>query len=251
MSLLLDKSKSALLDWPKRFNIIVGIARGLLYLHEDSQVRIIHRDIKASNILLDEQMNPKISDFGLARLFPDEISQLRTRRIAGTFGYMAPEYAVRGLLSAKSDVFSFGVVILEIISGRKNYDSTLDEPEQELLNLIWTLRESGRLMEMVDVTVGSFPQQELLKCIQIGLLCCQENIQDRPTMSSVALMLSEGSVTTFLPGRLAYLGSTVGKSAKQGFPLEIQNPVVLEIRIMLLIQLLDWQKLIILVWNLQ
>ncbi|KAF9593832.1 hypothetical protein IFM89_025617 [Coptis chinensis] len=211
---LFDKSKSAILDWSKRFNIIVGIARGLLYLHEDSQLRIIHRDIKASNILLDEQMYPKISDFGLARLFPDELSQVRTRRIAGTVGYMAPEYAVRGLLSVKSDVFSFGVLILEIISGRKNYDSQLEEHNKELLNLTWQLDREGRLMELVDVNIGSCPQPEVLKCIRIGLLCCQESIQERPVMSSILVMLSNESVTTPLPGRPAYYGSSADNTVE-------------------------------------
>ncbi|KAH9675737.1 Receptor-like serine-threonine protein kinase [Citrus sinensis] len=133
---LFDKSKSAILDWPKRLNIIMGVARGLLYLHRDSVLRIIHRDIKASNILLDHQMKPKISDFGLAKLFHDEQSRHRTHQIAGTFGYMAPEYAIRGFLSVKSDVFSFGVLLLEIISGRKNYDRQLEAENQELLKLV-------------------------------------------------------------------------------------------------------------------
>ncbi|KAL6324681.1 hypothetical protein AAG906_013494 [Vitis piasezkii] len=192
---VLYKSKSALLDWPKRYNIIIGVARGLLYLHEDSQLRIIHRDIKASNILLDGLMNAKISDFGLAKLINDEQTHHRTQRIVGTFGYMAPEYASRGFMSSKIDVFSFGVLILEIISGRKNYDMEFDEQDCELLKLAWRLEEEGRLTDLVDVTIGSFPLDHVLKCIRIGLLCCQRSIRARPTMSSTVLMLLNDSAT--------------------------------------------------------
>ncbi|XP_034706998.1 putative receptor-like protein kinase At4g00960 [Vitis riparia] len=201
---IFDKSKSALLDWPKRYNVIIGVARGLLYLHEDSQLKIIHRDIKASNILLDELMNPKISDFGLAKLFKDEQTHHRTRRIVGTFGYMAPEYATRGFMSSKIDVFSFGVLILEIISGRRNYDMEFDEQDWELLKLAWRLEEEGQLTDLVDVTIGSFPQDQVLKCIRIGLLCCQQSIRDRPTMSSTVLMLSNDSVTMPIEGTHGY-----------------------------------------------
>ncbi|CAL5369660.1 unnamed protein product [Camellia sinensis] len=191
---LVDKSKSALLHWTKRFNIITGVARGLLYLHEDSQLRIIHRDIKASNILLDEQMNPKISDFGLARLFNDDQSRLRTRRIVGTLG----------VVSNKTDVFSFGVLLLEIISGRKNFNLQLVEEERDLINVTRRLKLEGRLMELVDVTMGSFPQADVLRCIQIGLLCCQEIVLDRPTMSLTLIMLTNDLVTMPPEGRLAY-----------------------------------------------
>eukprot|EP00253_Pinus_taeda_P033346 PITA_33346 len=121
---LFDPNKSNQLDWQKRYNVIVGVARGLLYLHEDSQLRIIHRDIKASNILLDENLNPKIADFGLARLFPEDESHVSTR-VAGTYGYMAPEYAMQGQLSVKADVYSFGVLLMELVTGRKNSDYNL------------------------------------------------------------------------------------------------------------------------------
>ncbi|PSR87823.1 Cysteine-rich receptor-like protein kinase [Actinidia chinensis var. chinensis] len=211
---LFDKSKSALLDWPKRYNIILGIARGILYLHEDSSLKIIHRDIKASNILLDEQMNPKISDFGLAKLFSDEKTHCRTRQIAGTYGYMAPEYANRGVLSMKSDMFSFGVLILEIISGRKNYDLQFDEEQRQLLNFAWNLELEGRLIELVDETMGSLPVDEVARCMRIGLLCCQECIQDRPTVSSVLSMLSSNSASTIPPaGRPGYHQESINYEA--------------------------------------
>ncbi|GLJ55028.1 hypothetical protein SUGI_1181250 [Cryptomeria japonica] len=127
--------RSKLLDWPKRLKIILGVARGLLYLHEDSHLRIIHRDIKARNILLDEKMEPKISDFGLARLIGQDESHVETR-LAGTYGYMAPEYAMLGQLSCKADVYSFGVVILEIICGRKNADNRLSPQFQSLIEWV-------------------------------------------------------------------------------------------------------------------
>ncbi|KAI8000316.1 G-type lectin S-receptor-like serine/threonine-protein kinase, partial [Camellia lanceoleosa] len=117
---LFDPKKRGLLDWPKRFNIIQGIARGLLYLHRDSCLKIIHRDLKTSNILLDKDMNPKISDFGLARTFLCTQESANTHRVVGTYGYMSPEYALGGIFSDKSDVFSFGVLLLEIICGIKN-----------------------------------------------------------------------------------------------------------------------------------
>ncbi|KAK6922188.1 Gnk2-homologous domain [Dillenia turbinata] len=216
---LYDKSKSALLDWPKRCNIILGVARGLLYLHEDSQLKIVHRDIKASNILLDDQMNPKIADFGLARLFQGEQSFIKTHRIAGTFGYMAPEYATRGFVSTKCDVFSFGVLLLEIISGRKNYDRLLDEDKRELLDFTWRLEQQGRLIELPDATIGSFPQDDVLRCIRVGLLCSQKSMRDRPEMYSVLMMLSNNSMTIATAGRPGYLGHSEETAQPQPQPL--------------------------------
>ncbi|XP_052196080.1 cysteine-rich receptor-like protein kinase 25 [Diospyros lotus] len=203
-TILFDKRRSGILDWPKRYNIIVGITRGLLYLHEDSLFRIVHRDIKAGNILLDEQMNPKISDFGLAKLFCDEKSHLTTHQVAGTYGYMAPEYANKGWLSMKSDVFSFGVLMLEIISGRKNHDVQFDSEQQDLLNLTWKLEQEGRLMELVDATMGAFPEEEVSKFMRIGLLCCQECIQERPTVYSILSIISNSSATVPPAGRPGY-----------------------------------------------
>ncbi|XP_031278133.1 putative receptor-like protein kinase At4g00960 isoform X1 [Pistacia vera] len=198
---LFDKKKSASLDWTTRYRIVTGVARGLLYLHEEAPERIIHRDIKASNILLDEQLNPKISDFGLARLFPGEDTHVNTFKISGTYGYMAPEYALHGYLSVKTDVFSYGVLVLEIVSGRKNQDRSLGAEKVDLLNYTWTLYQKGNPLELVDPSLTKCNRDEAAMCIQLGLLCCQQSIADRPDMNSVHLMLSSDSFTLPRPGK--------------------------------------------------
>ncbi|XP_058072823.1 cysteine-rich receptor-like protein kinase 34 isoform X2 [Magnolia sinica] len=200
---LFDPVKRLILNWDRRYKIISGIARGLLYLHEDSRLRIIHRDLKASNILLDGDMNPKISDFGLAKLFGVDQTQGNTNRIAGTYGYMAPEYAKHGKFSTRSDVFSFGVLVLEIVSGRKN--SAFHDRGTNLVSHAWKLWNEGSTMRLVDQTLGEVhPVGEVLRCIHMGLLCVQEDATKRPTMSMVLLSFSSNSMTLPAPMQPAY-----------------------------------------------
>ncbi|KAJ8442261.1 LOW QUALITY PROTEIN: hypothetical protein Cgig2_011184 [Carnegiea gigantea] len=188
---LLDRRKDASVDWETRYKIIAGIARGLLYLHEDSRLKIIHRDLKSSNILLDESMNPKISDFGLAKLVGKDQIQADTNRIVGTYGYMAPEYAMTGRFSVKSDVYSFGVIVLEIISGHKCNSTAFPYQEESLIQRAQRLWNDDKALEMVDPRLGgNFSSNELSKCIHIGLLCIQEDANRRPTMVPIVSALN-------------------------------------------------------------
>ncbi|RWR88305.1 cysteine-rich receptor-like protein kinase 15 [Cinnamomum micranthum f. kanehirae] len=199
--LLVNQVKRAELHWRIRLNIVTGIARGLLYLHEDSRLKVIHRDLKASNVLLDHEMNPKISDFGLARAFGEN-----------------QEYAMDGLFSVKSDVFSFGVLLLEIISGRRNNRSHLPQNAQSLLAYAWQLWCDEKEMELIDpMLIDSSPMDHVLRFLHIGLLCVQEVASERPTMSSVVLMLGSESMILPQPSQPPlYLG-------KRGFPSELSH----------------------------
>eukprot|EP00268_Persea_americana_P067747 TRINITY_DN935_c1_g1_i1.p1 TRINITY_DN935_c1_g1~~TRINITY_DN935_c1_g1_i1.p1 ORF type:complete len:346 (-),score=47.93 TRINITY_DN935_c1_g1_i1:200-1237(-) len=207
-----DERKRGELDWKRRHEVIVGVARGLLYLHEDSPCRIIHRDIKASNILLDQKWVPKIGDFGMARLFPEDQPQVNTR-VAGTNGYMAPEYAMHGLLSVKADVFSFGVLVLELISGKRNATFKSEADAQNLLQWAWKLHKKGRALEIIDpILVPKEATDQILMCIQIGLLCTQGDPKLRPIMRRVVVMLSKKPVSLEEPARPGYPGARYMRS---------------------------------------
>ncbi|XP_015613469.1 cysteine-rich receptor-like protein kinase 10 [Oryza sativa Japonica Group] len=220
---LFDPEKRGQLIWETRYHIIHGTARGLVYLHEDSHIKIIHRDLKASNVLLDSSMNPKISDFGLARLFDGNKTASVTSHVVGTLGYMAPEYAVLGLLSVKLDVYSFGVLVLEVVTGRRNTDVFgAVEESNNLLSYVWDHWVKGTPLAIVDASLlgdgRGPPESEMLKCIQLGLLCVQENPADRPTMLHILVMLHDVDATSFAaPSKPAFTfvngGHTTGSSS--------------------------------------
>ncbi|KAI5001952.1 hypothetical protein ZWY2020_026602 [Hordeum vulgare] len=209
---IFDKNRTSLVDWKKRRGIIEGIAQGLLYLHKHSRLRIIHRDLKASNILLDQDMNPKISDFGLAKIFSSNDTQGSTKRVVGTYGYMSPEYASEGIYSIKSDVFSFGVLLLEILSGKRNSGFHQYGDFLNLLGYSWQLWEGGRWLDLLEVSiVTEIHTTEARRYINIALMCVQESADDRPTMSDIVAMLNSESVILPEPNHPAYFNLRVSK----------------------------------------
>ncbi|KAL0407100.1 UNVERIFIED_CONTAM: putative LRR receptor-like serine/threonine-protein kinase [Sesamum latifolium] len=244
------EGKSLYLDWATRYDVCLGVARGLAYLHEESRVRIVHRDVKASNILLDSDLTPKISDFGLAKLYEDSKTHISTR-IAGTVGYVAPEYAILGRLTEKADTFSFGVVALEIISGRPNSDLALEDDKMYLLKWVWILHEDNRDIELVDPTLHQYDANAVQQVIDVALLCTQASPALRPSMSRVVAMLSGdvevpsviskpgyltdwnfSDVTTFITSTMdastsksntSYMNSTTGNTTPTDYANSLEN----------------------------
>ncbi|XP_047339095.1 putative serine/threonine-protein kinase [Impatiens glandulifera] len=176
-------------SWKRRRNVVYGVAKALAYLHEEVHPHVVHRDIKTSNILLDHDFNPKLSDFGLAKIFTDNTSHISTR-VAGTLGYLAPEYAISGHLTRKSDVYSFGVVILEVVSGQPIVDFDIEHGEQYLVNKAWEKYKEGNVVDLVDpILEGDFSKEEAVLLLKVGLLCVQETSTRRPQMSIAVKML--------------------------------------------------------------
>ncbi|KAG7942623.1 hypothetical protein I3843_16G112800 [Carya illinoinensis] len=211
---LFDSARRFLLDWKKRVHIIEGITQGLLYLQEYSRLTIIHRDLKASNILLDNEMKPKISDFGMAKIFSKDEHEANTGRIVGTYGYVPPEYVKKGLYSTKSDVYSFGVLILQIISGKKNACFYGLNEDLNLLEYAYDSWKSGKGKEFMDPSLDDTVSScKLIRCLQIGLLCVQENAADRPSILEISSMLKSESAALTIPKIPAF--STKGNRDEQ------------------------------------
>ncbi|XVE94929.1 hypothetical protein REPUB_Repub02eG0052300 [Reevesia pubescens] len=177
------------LTWEIRMNIVLGTAKGLTYLHEGLEPKVVHRDIKSSNILLDKQWNPKVSDFGLAKLLGSERSYVTTR-VMGTFGYVAPEYASTGMLNERSDVYSFGILLMEIISGRNPVDYSRPQGEVNLVEWLKTMVTSRNAEGVLDPRLPEKPSSRALKrALLVALRCVDPNAQKRPKMGHVIHML--------------------------------------------------------------
>ncbi|URE33699.1 receptor-like protein kinase [Musa troglodytarum] len=214
---LFDPVRRVQLDWARRYKIIEGIGRGLLYLHEDSRLKIVHRDLKPA-------ISCWISDFGLAKLFDVDETQRNTSRIAGTYGYMAPEYVLRGRFSTNSDVYSYGVLILEILTGRKNSGYQGSGNSIDLLGYVWRHWNLGDAMQVVDQSVIDQCQpQEVLRCMHIGLLCVQEDPAQRPSMASITLMLNSYSVGLPTPSAPAFVTRSITVSGSGSLQLSGSN----------------------------
>ncbi|OMO67590.1 hypothetical protein COLO4_30091 [Corchorus olitorius] len=205
--ILFVKKISIILTWSQRFNIVCGISKGLAYLHGGSGVKIIHRDIKSSNILLDENLTPKIADFGLARCVAPDKTHVSTA-IAGTLGYMAPEYLVRGQLTEKADVYAFGVLVLEIATGRKN--TVFSQGSSSILYSVWKHYKDNKITEAIDSSLnGKFNKREASNVLLIGLLCTQASVALRPSMAEVDQMMSDANYEIPSPKQPPFLNASV------------------------------------------
>ncbi|CAN6439304.1 unnamed protein product [Victoria cruziana] len=183
-----------ILNWNARLRIALGSARGLAYLHHDCSPSIVHKDIKASNVLLDENLEPHVSDFGLSKLLADNETQVTTV-VAGTFGYLAPEYLHSGRATEKSDVFSFGVLLLELVSGKRPTDREFVNKGLNIVGWLNTLMRESRLEEIVDKACAGIIPESLVAVLEIAVKCTEANPDDRPSMNVVLHMLEEGIMT--------------------------------------------------------
>ncbi|KAK6125936.1 hypothetical protein DH2020_040325 [Rehmannia glutinosa] len=181
-----------LLDWPRRMMIAIGSAEGIAYLHHEANPHIIHRDIKASNVLLDSEFQAKVADFGFAKLIPEGVTHLTTR-VKGTLGYLAPEYAMLGKVSESCDVFSFGILLLEIISARKPLEKLAGGVKRDIVQWATPYVHKGAFDHIADPRLkGDYDMEELKRVIMIAMKCTDTNPENRPSMSEVVSWLKGG-----------------------------------------------------------